>query len=53
MSYVNNIEYEDIFDEEDVGANMPPVPDEVVLPIIYEIIEPGTFVGIVGRVLKS
>ena len=46
MYDINTIEYHDIFDEEDVVASMAPIPDEVCLPIIYEMIEPGTFVGI-------
>ena len=43
---INDIEYEEYDDDEDIVRNKEPIPDEQCLPVIFEMVEPGTFVGL-------
>jgi hypothetical protein len=43
---INNIEYEEYDDDEDIVKNMVPIPDEQCFPVIFEMVEPKTFIGL-------
>ena len=42
----NDIEYTEYVHEEDELAIVEPVPEELVLPIVYEVVSPGDFVAL-------
>ena len=42
----NDIEFVEIEDDEEEARQKESVPDELIFPLVYDVIGPGTFVGL-------